>query len=207
MPRLTTICRITATTVPLRASIALVMLTLLGACGSSNDPARMPALPAENVLEAAEIKAFRSIDARSFQQAVVLYPADSGAHYVPVGDYLATRLARAFPAGADVNALRLDRWDAVCEPGGAFSDNVECGLVAAATFQLQGRVREIRFGVAPTDLGDQASISRQSAYQVSFERQDDSFGGQMRRLIDLAARNFREQLSPMLLEDQERRLF
>jgi len=207
MPRLTTTCRLTATLVPLRAGVALTMLAFLGACGSSNDPTRMPSLPAENVLEAAENNAFRSIDARSFQQAVVLYPADSGAHYVPVGDYLATRLARAFPAGADVNGLRLDRWDAVCEPGGAFSDNVECGLIATASFQMQGRVREIRFGVAPTDLGDQASVSRQSAYQVSFERQDESFGGQMRRLVDLAARNFGEQLSPMLLEDQERRLF
>lgn len=186
---------------------AVAALLLVVACGSTNDPVRLPALPVDDVLLAAENNAFRTIEARSFQQAIVLYPADGGQHYVPVGDYLATRLARAFPAGASVNGLRLDRWDSVCETGGVLSDSVDCAVAARASFQLQGRVREIRFGVAATTLGDQASLGREAGYRVSYETDDESLAGQIRRLVDLSARSFADQVQPLLLADQERRLF
>ena len=184
-----------------------LLTVILSGCGGNSDPARLPPLPAENLLEAAETRAFRTLKASSFQQAFVYYPADGGTHALPIGSALATRLVRSFPPGANASGLRLDKWQAHCKEFGLFQSTIACTIRALASFQLQERVQEIAFGVSDLTLGDKALLSRETAHRTSFEQNNEHISDQLRRLIEATAHDFQNQLQMLLLADQNRRLF
>lgn len=188
----------------LAASAALA----LSACGSDNPPRRFPTVPVDNVLETASHPAFRTMDHDSFKHAVVRYPADGGSHTVPVGDYLATRIAEAFPRNAEVDYLRLHQYDVDCASEGWMSSSVVCAVVGDFGFRLYRHPERIGFRLDGIELGSELEVE-EGGFKVPepLSGESDPLANQIRALIDHSAAEFRRKLHPLLLESNQRQVF
>ena len=187
--------------------VALIAALALAGCGGGDVGQRFPNLPSDRgVLDAAQTNAFRTMEHGTFIDAFIAYPADDGLHKVPVGEYLASTIAKAFPRTAEVDKLRMRRFDAVCEEQGFFSSTVSCQVAGAFTFRLYNRPQALEFSFA-TELGERVERD-EAVFTVSDPiAQADPLARQLRALIDLSGREFSEALEPILVEQNRRQFF
>lgn len=193
-----------------RTGVVLTGLVLAGpalmACSSDNAPQRFPGVPVQDVLDSAGHPAFRTMDHDSFRYAVVKYPADDGFHRVPIGDYLAVRLAETFPRNAEVSKLRLLEYDVVCDSEGWISSDVVCVLEGEFSFRLYNRPYRVSVPRLRLDLGGQEDVET-AEFRVREDREENAFTRQIRKIVDVTAAEFEKGTKPVLVESNSRQMF
>jgi len=123
-----------------------------------------------------------------------------------VGSYLATRTAQSFPANAEVQRLNLGRYDAACVEEGFLSSSVVCAVEADILFRIYRKPRRVQFSLRDVDLGDPETLE-ESGYRVAAGQETDAFSAQIRRLVDISAAKFREELQLVLVELNRQQAF
>ncbi len=189
-------------------AMALAGLALFGlaACSSDNAPQRFPSVPVHDVLNSASHPAFRSMDHESFRFALVRYPADDGFHRVPIGDYLAVKLAESFPRSAEIDKLRLLEYNVTCDTEGWISSDVVCQISGLFSFRLYHRPQTVTLPATRLVLGSQEDVEL-AQFEVRDDREESPFARQIRKIVDVTAAQFQKQARPLLIGSNRRQVF
>jgi len=172
---------------------SLVVALTLSAC-TANQPATLSQISVENVT--AQITShplYPVTDAFSFSTAATTYPANSGSHTIPVGNYLLLNVLNLLPE--ESAGIRLTNFNSKCQPGRVFLPNVICTTSYSLTFSRSGNSRTIEGKVA-TDVGSQYVKDDQLLLGVAAYRDygDGTIVGQVKRTLDEVVGDIKRQL-------------